>query len=349
MQNGLLTPRQRGVSRQLGLIPRSLDAAPIPAELEIAHPHGVAVAEDDCATDRLLQLAHVAGPGVARERRERLGDVRRGCGRPCRRAARARKCAASSGMSSRALAQRRHADRHHARAGSRGPARKRPPRASRPQDRGWSRRSRARPPARAAVAPTAAPRAPGARAAASPARAARDRPPRRGTACRRGRRQQRPRAAAVAPVNAPALVAEQLALEQRLGVSAAQLIATNGSPVARARGVERPRDQLLARAALAQDQHRGLRRPDPLDPAHQLPQAGAASDELVATRVMGEATVSTGHPRGRARCPGSAPHCAAPAVPCTLRLPPPSPSSALPDVWLRAGRMGTACASASRA
>ena len=55
-------------------------------------------------------------------------------------------------------------------------------------------------------------------------------------------------------------VAEQLALEQRLRAARAQLTATNGPAGAAPAIVERARDQLLAGAALAGDQHRRVGR-----------------------------------------------------------------------------------------
>ena len=78
--------------------------------------------------------------------------------------------------------------------------------------------ARARRPSRSLVAPTGAhARRSRARAAASPGARAASRRSRRGRACRRRASAKRPGRSAVAPVNAPRDVTEQLALEQRLG------------------------------------------------------------------------------------------------------------------------------------
>ena len=85
---------------------------------------------------------------------ERLGR-RRGSSAALE-ALRARKCSTSSGMSSRALAQRRHAHARRPRGGSRGRSRKLPRVDLGARGRGWSRRRRARRRARSAVAADAA-------------------------------------------------------------------------------------------------------------------------------------------------------------------------------------------------
>ena len=73
-----------------------------------------------------------------------------------------------------------------------------------------------------------------------------------------------------APVNAPLLVAEDLALEQRLRNRRA-VDGDEGPPAPRRQLVERARDELLARAALARDEHGGGRGRRQLDqPVHRL-------------------------------------------------------------------------------
>ena len=63
--------------------------------------------------DRVLELAHVAGPGVAQRAARARRRSSRTAGESPLRACFARKCCARSGTSSHALAQRRHVDAHH--------------------------------------------------------------------------------------------------------------------------------------------------------------------------------------------------------------------------------------------
>jgi hypothetical protein len=72
---------------------------------------------------------------------------------------------------------------------------------------------------------------------------------------------EEPALLAVRPREASALVAEELALEDRLGKGRA-VDGDEGLGRARALGVDGARDELLARAALADDEHRGGRRRD---------------------------------------------------------------------------------------
>ncbi|OGL00334.1 MAG: hypothetical protein A3E31_01655 [Candidatus Rokubacteria bacterium RIFCSPHIGHO2_12_FULL_73_22] len=73
------------------------------------------------------------------------------------------------------------------------------------------------------------------------------------------------------------LVAEQLGLEQRLGQRRA-VDGHEGPLRARRARVDRLRDQLLARAALALDQHRRRAVRDLLDERHHPPEGGARAD-----------------------------------------------------------------------
>ena len=81
------------------------------------------------------------------------------------------------------------------------------------------------------------------------------------------------------------LVAEQLALQQveRDG-RAVEL--DEGAPAARAELVDRPRDQLLAGARLAQEQHRGIGRRHALDLLERPLQGPAGPDDLREPRVV---------------------------------------------------------------
>ena len=85
----------------------------------------------------------------------------------------------------------------------------------------------------------------------------RSRRSRRGTACRRRPPRTSPSRPAVAPVNAP-FSWPNSSLSSSVSGSAAQLTATNGPRRAARSLVERARDQLLAGAALAEDQHGGV-------------------------------------------------------------------------------------------
>ena len=92
----------------------------------------------------------------------------------------------------------------------------------------------------------------------APASPARGRRSRRGRACRRRPARSGPCAGRQRAGERALLVAEQLALEQPPPGRAAQLTLMNGPGRARAVVVDRVGDQLLARAALAADQHRGV-------------------------------------------------------------------------------------------
>ena len=120
--------------------------------------------------------------------------------------------------------------------------------------------------------------APGARAAASPARGAASSPI-------SSRKSVPPEAASKRPMRrsrgvgegAP-LVAEQLALDQPVGDRGA-VDGDEGTLAARPQIVDGPRDQLLAGAALAPDQHRDLRHRDATDGLEDLLHDGAAAEQ----------------------------------------------------------------------
>ena len=95
-----------------------------------------------------------------------------------------------------------------------------------------------------------------------------------------------PRFSWTAPVNAP-LSWPNSSLSSSVSVSAEQLILTNGPRFAQAVLLDRGGDQLLAGAALAGDQHRGVRSADRVhQPEHLLHPRAAAdhAEELVALR-----------------------------------------------------------------
>ena len=103
-------------------------------------------------------------------------------------------------------------------------------------------------------------------------------------ACRRRPPRTCPRGARSAPVKAPfSCPKSSLSTSSRL--IAAQFIATNGLRAARAAVVERLRDQLLAGAALAADEHREVGVGDPVDglehPAHRR----AGADDAARSRT----------------------------------------------------------------
>ena len=87
-----------------------------------------------------------------------------------------------------------------------------------------------------------------------------------------------PGRSAVAPGERAARVAEQLALEQRLGDGAA--VDRDERPGrARRLVVDEPRDPLLARAALAGDEHGGVDLGHPARQVHDLPHRAALGDD----------------------------------------------------------------------
>ena len=85
----------------------------------------------------------------------------------------------------------------------------------------------------------------------------------------------------VAPVNDPFFVAEELRLDQLLGDRRAVHL---HEPLAAAQAVavDRPRDELLADAALALNEHRRVGRRRAADGGHHLLERGALADHLVA-------------------------------------------------------------------
>ena len=84
----------------------------------------------------------------------------------------------------------------------------------------------------------------------------------------------------VAPVNDPFSWPNSSDSISSSGI-AAQFTCTNRSPAAQAVAVDRARDQLLADAALALDQHRRVGRRRAADRSHDLPQRAAVADHLV--------------------------------------------------------------------
>ena len=225
-----------------------------------------------------LELAHVARPGVADEQLEVVAATGASGGVPKRVAARSAKCGASAGDVLGPLAQRRQVDREH-----REPvpevlaeaALRRPSRAGRGE---WPRRCARR---RAAVRwpPTRSKRAVLQHAQqAHLRRAAAARRSRRGTASRRRRARTSPSAAPRRPVKLPRSWPKS-SESIRPGGIAPQFTRRNG-PAARARArVDRARDHLLARAGLAEQQHRHVRRRDELDALHHGAQPGLGADD----------------------------------------------------------------------
>ena len=90
---------------------------------------------------------------------------------------------------------------------------------------------------------------------------------------------KRPTRVATAPVKAPLHVAEQLGLEEGLGDGAA-VDRDERALRARRAAVDLPRDDLLAGAGLAGDEHRDVGRRDLLDPPVDLAHRRARADEL---------------------------------------------------------------------
>ena len=202
---------------------------------------------DEGALDHVSQLAHVARPGVGLER----GDVR---GRQRPPAALPRSCARAVERKTRreqdhvvaALAQRRQAQREDVQPvvevlAEAALARRRA------RGRGWSRRPRGRRPCACASCRRARTRPPAGRGAASPAARAAARRSRRGRSCRRRPARSGPRAAAVAPVNAPRSCPKNSLSISVAGI-AAQLTLISGRSRRALALVDRPREQLLARA-----------------------------------------------------------------------------------------------------
>ena len=83
-----------------------------------------------------------------------------------------------------------------------------------------------------------------------------------------------------APVNAP-FSWPKSSLSSRVAGIAAQLTATSGARGARAQAVDRAGDELLARAALAGDQHRGVGRRELLDQPVDLEHRRGRADQLL--------------------------------------------------------------------
>ena len=124
------------------------------------------------------------------------------------------------------------------------------------------------------------PCAPAAPAAAWPAWRGPCRRSRRGTACRRRRRGTLPARSAMAPVKAPRTWPNSWLSSSSPGM-AAQLTATNGLPAAAAVPVDGARDDLLAGAGLAGDQHGGVAVGEHADGLLHLAHRRRAADQLV--------------------------------------------------------------------
>ena len=84
------------------------------------------------------------------------------------------------------------------------------------------------------------------------------------------------------------LVAEELRVDQ-LARNRTAIHADERARVAIAAIVNRAGDQFLARAGLAEDQHRHVRAADHVDPLHHLPQAGVFADDRLACVFAAEA------------------------------------------------------------
>ena len=124
-------------------------------------------------------------------------------------------------------------------------------------------------------------RVPAARAAAWPAAPAHGRRSRRGRSCRRRPARSGPSCWRSAPVNAP-LTWPNSSVSSSVSGIAAQLTLMSGRSRSALRGVDGARDQLLAGAGLAGDQHRALGlRDQARGPNHLLHQAAAADDAVV--------------------------------------------------------------------
>ena len=128
---------------------------------------------------------------------------------------------------------------------------------------------------------------PGGPAGAWPAPRETSRPPRRATACRRRRPETARRACRAAPVKAPRSWPKSSASRSVSG-NAAQLTATNGLPRTGPTLVERPRDQLLARAALPANENRRVAGRDGVHPVHSLEHLRRAADDRLVGVVLGE-------------------------------------------------------------
>ena len=178
-----------------------------------------------------------------------------------------------------ALAQRRIHDRKHVQAVIQVAA-ELSVRHHRRRDRGWSRPRAGRRRGSSACcqgARTPAPAAPAAASAAAPGGCRRPRP---GTASRRAPARTGRRFCAMAPVNAPLLVPEQLALEQPGGDGGAVQLHERPAAAA-AQVVDGAGDQLLAGTRLPLDEHGGVGRRDDLDLLQHLLQRRALADDLL--------------------------------------------------------------------
>ena len=153
------------------------------------------------------------------------------------------------------------------------------PRPSR-RGRDSSRRPAARPRGSSACCPAARTPVPAARAAAWTAAPAECRRLRRETASRRARARSGRSRCAIAPVNAP-LSWPNSSLSSRPVGMAAQFSLTNVRAAPPAQVVDRARDQFLAGARLALNQHRRIGRRDDLDLLQHLPERRALADDLL--------------------------------------------------------------------
>ena len=162
-----------------------------------------------------------------------------------------------------AFAQRRHLDREHVQAVEQVAA-ERALVHHLLRDRGWSRRSAGRRRAGSACCRAARTRAPAATRSSFGCTSSGMSPISSRNSVPRCASSMRPILLVDRAGERAALVAEQLALEQRRG-SAATLTPHERALLPRAQLVERAREQFLAGAGFAEDQHRGVGRRDRLD------------------------------------------------------------------------------------
>ena len=251
-------------------------------QTEVRGRHELAFRHDHRGLDLVLHLADVAGPRVRLDRvltvvRESLDHSpvlrRRTCSAGVARAAI---------RPPLALAQRRNVNRDLADSVVEVVA-ERAARHRLPASSCSSRRRRARRPESPCGRRCARTCAPGGNAAAWPAAATACRRSRRGTTCRRPRPRSCPCVCFTAPVNAPFSKPNSSDSSSVSGI-AAQLIATNGLSARVAQRVDRAREHFLARAALAQQQRRRVRRRDLLDRAADLEHRLARGDHAVERR-----------------------------------------------------------------
>ena len=122
-----------------------------------------------------------------------------------------------------------------------------------------------------------------------------DRRSRRGTACRRWPARTCRSAAACAPVNEPFSWPNSVLSTSSRGI-AARLTATNGPSGRSDLTVQQPREQLLARAALAEDEHRGREPRDALHDVEHVARVRARTRDELAVRGLVDFASAAGAP-----------------------------------------------------